>query len=144
MSIFVFDDQKKFMQLGGQTTDRYNREQVDLYTQLVGEEAGQELSEAMLQLVRRGPSPEAVAAVADAALDIIVVAIGLLYSLGLKPQPLWNEVKRSNMSKVNPTTGRVEKRADGKILKPATFSPPDLLSLVRAQLSNRGSHETDS
>jgi predicted HAD superfamily Cof-like phosphohydrolase len=36
------------------------------------------------------------------------------------------EVHRSNMSKVDPVTKKVIKREDGKVLKPETFSPPNL------------------
>ena len=40
------------------------------------------------------------------------------------------EVTRSNMSKVDPNTGKVIKRADGKVLKPESYSPPDLTKFV--------------
>jgi predicted HAD superfamily Cof-like phosphohydrolase len=42
----------------------------------------------------------------------------------------WKEVIRSNMAKVDPETGFVKKRADGKILKPEGWTPPDLASLI--------------
>lgn len=40
------------------------------------------------------------------------------------------EVTRSNMAKVDDETGKVIKREDGKILKPADWTPPDLASFV--------------
>ena len=33
---------------------------------------------------------------------------------------------RSNFTKINPLTGKVNKRKDGKILKGPDYSPPDL------------------
>jgi hypothetical protein len=33
---------------------------------------------------------------------------------------------RSNLSKIDRETGMVRKREDGKVLKPITYSPPDL------------------
>ncbi len=38
----------------------------------------------------------------------------------------YNEVARSNMSKVDSTTGKVLKREDGKVMKPESYSPPNL------------------
>ena len=45
--------------------------------------------------------------------------------------PIFDEVARSNMSKVDKGTGKLLKRADGKVLKPDTYSPPDLTPFVR-------------
>ena len=45
-------------------------------------------------------------------------------------QALWDEVYRSNSSKIDPTTRTVLKRPDGKILKPASYSPPNLLPIL--------------
>lgn len=42
----------------------------------------------------------------------------------------YNEVARSNMSKVDSTTGKVLKREDGKVLKPETYSPPNLSPFI--------------
>lgn len=67
----------------------------------------------------------------DACLDMIVVIIGYMLSHGWPVEQLWAEVIRSNMSKVDPATGKVQKRTDGKVLKPATFSPPDFGRVLR-------------
>ena len=64
--------------------------------------------------------------VLDAILDIIVVSVGMAHSAGFDIEGGWEEVIRSNMSKVDQETGKVLKREDGKILKPASFSPPNL------------------
>jgi hypothetical protein len=136
MSIFVFEDHKKFMEACGQTTTQLNPEQVRLYALLIDEETNAELLPAIAQLWSAPVlDAETVVEAVDAALDTIVVCIGLLYSLGVKPQPLWNEVKRSNMAKIDPATGRVLKREDGKVLKPAGWTPPALLRLITEQYS---------
>jgi predicted HAD superfamily Cof-like phosphohydrolase len=42
----------------------------------------------------------------------------------------WEEVKRSNLDKIDYETGKVIRRADGKILKPEGWTPPNLESFV--------------
>lgn len=44
--------------------------------------------------------------------------------------PAFFEVARSNISKIDPVTGTVIKREDGKVLKPANWTPPDLSRFV--------------
>jgi predicted HAD superfamily Cof-like phosphohydrolase len=63
---------------------------------------------------------------ADAVIDLMVVLVGYGLSRGWPMQELWDEVFRSNMSKVDLATGKVKRREDGKILKPETYSPPDI------------------
>lgn len=135
MSMFVFQDQTKFMKACNQSVDVYDEKQTVLYGKLVQEEATETLAAIVkLPLAGRQPTVEQVAEVADGALDTIVVCIGLLRSLGLDPQPLWNEIIRSNMEKVDKATGKVLKREDGKVLKPTGWTPPDLASIVRQQM----------
>lgn len=62
----------------------------------------------------------------DAIADLIWVLIGYAHARGYNLEGAWNEVARSNMSKIDPVSGKVIKREDGKILKPATFSQPNL------------------
>lgn len=139
MSMFLFQDQRRFMGACGQSTAAYNEKQTILYTKLLLEETT-ETSNATLRLPLGSaqPTSEQLAELADGALDVIVVAIGVLYSLGLDPQPLWNEVQRSNIAKIDPATGQVRKREDGKVLKPDGWSPPDLRTLIEAQLKRNG------
>jgi predicted HAD superfamily Cof-like phosphohydrolase len=61
---------------------------------------------------------------ADACADLIWVVEGLMYSLGIDPQTVWDEVARSNHSKT--VDGMLIKREDGKVLKPASYSPPNI------------------
>lgn len=63
--------------------------------------------------------------VADALADIIYVAYGFAVELGIPLDRVLNEVHRSNMSKIG---GPV--RADGKQLKPETYSPPDVRGIL--------------
>lgn len=105
-------------------------------------------------------SAEAFAGVADAACDLIYVSANVLYALGFDYERLWREVHRTNMSKlpVCPTCygrgsrldanlrllrcepcrglGRLEpqRNEQGKILKPADWSPPDLVSIIAEEM----------
>jgi predicted HAD superfamily Cof-like phosphohydrolase len=133
MTMFVFQDQARFMKLCGQTTEEYNPEQLRMYYDQIKEEMRKELDEAF-DVVKKKSSVENVAEVADALLDSIVVCVGALYSMGIDPQSLWNEVVRTNLAKVDPKTGKVRKREDGKVLKPEGWKPPNLVRLVREQM----------
>ncbi len=110
----IFNDQRKFMQACGQTTNRFNRDQYELYKNLIREES-QELIEAA------SPVDEL-----DALIDILVVTVGALHSMGADADGAWKEVMRSNFDKVDPRSGRVKKREDGKVLKPEGWEPPRL------------------
>ena len=118
----VFEDQRKFMRACGQTTDKKNQSQFDLYVDLINEEVG-ELKEAI-------DANDEVDKL-DALLDILVVATGALHSLGVDAPGAWKEVMRSNFAKVDSRTGKVIRREDGKILKPPYWEPPRLASYVK-------------
>jgi len=62
----------------------------------------------------------------DALIDILVVTIGALHSMGADVEGAWQEVIRSNLAKIDAATGKVIKRDDGKVLKPEGWKPPDL------------------
>lgn len=66
-----------------------------------------------------------VVAVADALADIVYVAYGSALTYGIDLDAVLREVHRANMSKLGPD-GRPVLRDDGKVLKPATYSPPDV------------------
>lgn len=118
----VFSDQQKFMQAGDQTVGVHNEKQLELYVRLIDEER-EELEAAILENNRVEQL--------DALLDILVVTVGALHSLGADVEGGWNEVVRSNMSKVDLATGKLLKRDDGKVLKPSHYSAPDLAKFVR-------------
>lgn len=66
--------------------------------------------------------------IADALADIVYVAIGTALEYGIPLDRVLAEVHRSNMSKC--VEGKIVKREDGKILKPPTFSPPDIKGVL--------------
>jgi predicted HAD superfamily Cof-like phosphohydrolase len=69
--------------------------------------------------------------VADALTDLLYVLLGTVVSHGLQDdaEELFDEVHRSNMSKLN-HGGRPVLRDDGKVLPSAGFSPPDLRKIL--------------
>ena len=116
MSVFL--DQKVFMEACDQSTGKYDQSQFELYVSLIDEEFNDELFQAIANEDRTE--------MLDALIDIMVVTLGAIHSLGVDGEGAWNEVIRSNMSKVDSLTGKVIKREDGKVLKPKSYSPPDL------------------
>ena len=110
----VFADQEKFMRACDQTVGKDNYQQYMLYKSLIEEEFN-ELKSANSSLEEL-----------DALIDIMVVTIGAIHSIGADAEGAWNEVMRSNLSKIDKDTGKVKKRDDGKVLKPIGYSPPNL------------------
>lgn len=113
----VFHDQASFMRACGQSTTLFDAAQVDLYKGLIAEEYAE-----LRQAYALNDEIEQF----DAVLDLIVVLIGFGLSQGWPMPEGWAEVMRSNFAKVDPVTGKVRKREDGKILKPEGWTPPDL------------------
>ncbi|UVT15579.1 MAG: hypothetical protein H8K04_17530 [Nitrospira sp.] len=68
------------------------------------------------------------AAVAKEMADLLYVTYGTAVSYGIDMEPVFQEVHRSNLSKVGGY-----KRADGKWVKPPTYSPADIESIVETQ-----------
>ena len=62
----------------------------------------------------------------DACMDMIWVILGYCYMKNFNVYGAWEEVARSNLSKIDKDTGKVIKREDGKVLKPEGWSPPQL------------------
>lgn len=162
MSFLIFSDQRSWMRYFGQPA---GPDTVQLYRTLVQEETA-ELQTA-LERWDATPSVDALAEVADGAIDTLYVVIGLLHAFGLNPQALWDEVHRSNIAKIRhactdcgatgiiqldgdeapcPTCKgqghvyEVRRREDGKVLKPDGWEPPHLRPLVveAAVLAARG------
>ncbi len=119
----VFHDQAHFMRACGQTTTTINKAQSDMYLALIKEE-GEELVVALQECD--------VVEELDAIIDLLVVIIGYGLSRGFPMVEAWDEVLRSNMAKIDPLTGTVLRRADGKILKPVGWTAPDLDSVIHA------------
>jgi predicted HAD superfamily Cof-like phosphohydrolase len=69
--------------------------------------------------------------ICDACFDLIWVIVGYMLSRGWSCEQIWDEGAKSNLSKIDPTTGMVIKREDGKILKPEGWKPPDFHKFVK-------------
>ena len=120
----VFRDQAKFMNACGQTVGERNQDQFDLYVKLIQEEVG-ELQVAIdnNDLVEQ----------LDALIDIMVVTVGAVQSLGADGEGAWKEVMSTNFAKIDSLTGRVRKREDGKVLKPLGWKPPELSKYINKE-----------
>ena len=66
----------------------------------------------------------------DALVDILVVTIGAIRAGGMDGAGAWEEVMRTNFAKIDPETGKVRKREDGKVLKPSNWKAPDLAKFI--------------
>jgi len=69
----------------------------------------------------------------DALVDILVVTMGAIRAGGFDGEGAWNEVMRTNFAKIDPNTGKVRKREDGKVLKPEGWQAPELAQFVGEQ-----------
>ena len=117
-----FRDQEKFMLACDQTTGTFNQKQYNLYRDLISEESS-ELNAAVAQ----GDQVEQL----DALIDILVVTIGAIHSMGADAEGAWKEVMRSNFAKIDSETGKVRKREDGKVLKPLGWTTPELEQFLK-------------
>jgi predicted HAD superfamily Cof-like phosphohydrolase len=118
-----FADQEKFMKACDQTTGgAIDDEQYAMYRNLIAEEV-RELHEA----VENNDRVEQL----DALIDILVVTIGALHSMGADAEGAWKEVLQTNLAKIDPSTGKVIKREDGKVLKPEGWHPPKLADFLK-------------
>ena len=63
--------------------------------------------------------------IADALTDILYVVYGAGHAFGIPLDKCFDEVQRSNMTKVMPD-GKVLKNAQGKVMKPDTYEEPNL------------------
>jgi len=68
----------------------------------------------------------------DAICDLLYVTYGAAVAMGVDIDRFFWEVHRSNMSKLDPTTGAPIYRDDGKVLKPSTYSPPDIAGILNS------------
>jgi len=119
-----FRDQEKFMRSCDQSTDTFNRDQFNMYIGLIEEES-KELADA----ITAHDQVETL----DALIDILVVTIGAIHSMGADAEGAWKEVMATNFAKIDKETGKVRKREDGKVLKPIGWTPPNLSPFVRKE-----------
>jgi predicted HAD superfamily Cof-like phosphohydrolase len=113
-----FRDQEKFMKACDQTVGTENIDQYRLYHNLMKEE----FAELEASTTKEDDL--------DALIDILVVTIGAIHSMGADAEGAWKEVMSTNFAKIDNQTGKVRKREDGKVLKPQGWTPPDLKPFV--------------
>lgn len=116
-----FRDQEKFMRACDQSVEGFDEQQFRMYKNLIEEEykeliAAENVGDMLEQL--------------DALIDILVVTIGAIHSMGADAEGAWKEVMKTNFAKVDSETGKVRKREDGKVLKPVGWVPPNLQPFV--------------
>jgi predicted HAD superfamily Cof-like phosphohydrolase len=130
----VFRDQAKFMKACEQTVGESNKDQFNMYLGLIKEEF-------LELLVAQGIDPSTGDPVGpvdkvetlDALIDIMVVTVGALQSLGVDAEGAWKEVMSTNFAKIDSLTGRVRKREDGKVMKPTGWQPPELAKYINRE-----------
>jgi predicted HAD superfamily Cof-like phosphohydrolase len=120
----IFTDQEKFMRACDQSVGEFNINQLNMYLGLIKEE-GDELQAAIVKQDK--------VETLDALIDILVVTVGTLNSLGVDAEGAWNEVMRTNFAKIDTKTGKVSKREDGKVLKPEGWTVPDLKQFIKGE-----------
>ena len=67
----------------------------------------------------------------DALVDILVVTMGAIRAGGMDGEGAWKEVMDTNFTKIDPETGKVRKREDGKVLKPEGWKAPELAQFIK-------------
>lgn len=117
----VFRDQAKFMNACGQTVGTRNPDQFDLYVKLIEEEVSE---------LQTAVDNNDLVAQLDALIDIMVVTVGAVQSLGADGEGAWKEVMSTNFAKIDSLSGLVRKREDGKVLKPVGWRPPELYKYI--------------
>ena len=116
-----FRDQEKFMRACDQSVEGFDEAQFEMYKNLIEEEFN--------ELVTAEKNQDKVEQL-DALIDILVVTIGAIHSMGADAEGAWKEVMRTNFAKIDKDTGKVRKREDGKVLKPLGWTPPELASYL--------------
>lgn len=116
-----FRDQEKFMRACDQIVDTFDKNQYNMYLKLIKEEC----DELQLALDNNDRVEQL-----DALIDIVVVTIGAIHSMGADAEGAWKEVMQTNFAKIDRETGKVRKREDGKVLKPVGWAPPNLKTFV--------------
>lgn len=115
----VFTDVEVFLQAVGQKHANHpvaKNDLSDLYFKLIVEE----YDEFVEAYVTNDDAEQL-----DACFDMMWVIIGYMKSRGWDCENSWDEGAKSNLFKIDPATGLVRRREDGKILKPEGWAPPN-------------------
>jgi predicted HAD superfamily Cof-like phosphohydrolase len=122
----VFTDVTVFLKAVGQETPAFPQEnvsdQAELYKKLIEEEYSE-----FIEADNNNDDVERI----DACFDMMWVIVGYMKSRGWDCENIWDEGAKSNLSKIDPVTGLVKRREDGKILKPEGWKPPDFTKFVK-------------
>jgi predicted HAD superfamily Cof-like phosphohydrolase len=122
----VFTDVTVFLKAVGQETPAFPQstvsDQAELYKKLIKEEV-----EEFWEAEAVSDDVEQI----DACFDMMWVIVGYMKSRGWDCEKIWDEGAKSNISKIDPVTGLVKRREDGKILKPEGWKPPDFTKFVK-------------
>ena len=122
----VFTDVTVFLKAVGQETPAFPQstvsDQAELYKKLIKEEV-----EEFWEAEAASDDVEQI----DACFDMMWVIVGYMKSRGWDCENIWDEGAKSNFSKIDPVTGLVKRREDGKILKPEGWKPPDFTKFVK-------------
>ena len=114
----VFKDIDKFATACDQPPSEENYK---MYLSLVDEEMDE-----LLEAVAANDKVEQL----DALIDILVVTMGAIRAAGWDGEAAWKEVMDTNFAKIDPDTGKVRKREDGKVLKPEGWKAPQLAQFI--------------
>ena len=112
-----FSQVEDFLIAFDQTVDKDNDSQRVLYAKLISEEFSE-----FLQAYFEKDNVEQL----DAVCDLVWVLIGYAKSRGWDVEGAFDEVARSNMSKIDPITRKPIKREDGKVMKGPNYFRPKL------------------
>jgi predicted HAD superfamily Cof-like phosphohydrolase len=122
----VFTDVSVFLSAVGQEVPSQPQQtvsaQAELYKKLIKEEV-----EEFWEAEAASDDVEEI----DACFDMMWVIVGYMKSRGWDCEKIWDEGAQSNLSKIDPVTGSVKRREDGKILKPEGWKPPDFTKFVK-------------
>lgn len=93
--------------------------------------------------IEQGEKAADIVQVADGIIDSMYILIGTAHEYGLADRldMLFDEVHRSNMTKMGPD-GKAIFREDGKVMKPDTYSPPNLARIINRDFSLYQENET--
>jgi predicted HAD superfamily Cof-like phosphohydrolase len=119
-----FDMVREFMKACDQKVETHahmpDNDTVKLRYDLIREE---------LNELHDGIADENLVEIADALTDLLYVVYGAGHAFGIDLDACFSEVHSSNMSKL--VDGRAIKNETGKVMKPATYVPPNLLKILK-------------
>ena len=79
--------------------------------------------------LKEGLAKQDIVEIADALTDILYVVYGAGHAFGIDLDKCYNEVHRSNMTKLD-ADGKPLFREDGKVMKSESYEPPNLTKII--------------